>query len=73
MDEKLQKIINLIQKSPLDETIKNILVRDLEKEGLNDFMKEQIKVYCLAEIENIDEEIKDIQEILNEHKDPDIV
>ena len=69
MDEKLQKITNLIQKSPLDETIKGILIRDLEKEGLNDFMKEQIKAYCLAEIKNIDEEMADIEEILNERKD----
>jgi hypothetical protein len=66
MDEKLQKIINLVKNSELDETIKNILIRDLSNEGLNDFLKEQIKAYCLAEIRKIDAEMEDIQRILNE-------
>lgn len=66
MDEKLQKIIDLVKNSELDETIKNILIRDLSNEGLNDFLKEQIKAYCLSEIKKIDGELEDIQRILNE-------
>ena len=41
MDDKIQNIIHLIQQSPLDQTIKDILIRDLEAEGLTDFLKEQ--------------------------------
>jgi hypothetical protein len=70
MDEKLQKIIALVKNSALDETIKNILIRDLSQEGLNDFLKEQIKAYCLAEIQNIDKEIEEVKKILEDHKDP---
>lgn len=73
MDEKLQKIINLVKNSQLDDTIKDILVRDLSNEGLNDFMKEQIKAYCLGEINKIDAEIEEIKEILDEHKDPNSI
>lgn len=57
MDEKLQNIIHLIQVSPLDQTVKDILVRDLEAEGLNDFLREQIKAYCLEGLKQIDEKI----------------
>lgn len=37
MDDKTQNIIHLIQQSALDQTIKDILIRDLETEGLTDF------------------------------------
>lgn len=56
MDEKLLKLIRMIEQSELDETIKNILIRDLQSEGLTDFLKEQIKAYCLDGIKKIDEE-----------------
>jgi hypothetical protein len=54
MDEKLQKIIELIEASALDQTIKDILIRDLQTEGLTDFLREQIKAYCLEGIKQID-------------------
>lgn len=54
MDEKLQRIIDLIQKSDLDQTIKDILVRDLQSEGLTDFLKEQILAYCARTKEEIE-------------------
>ncbi len=57
MDDKLQNIIHLIQASPLDSTIKDILIRDLENEGLSDFLREQIKAYCLEGLKQIDEKI----------------
>jgi pimeloyl-CoA synthetase len=57
MDEKIQNIIHLIEQSELDQTIKDILIRDLQAEGLTDFLKEQIKAYCLAGIKLYDERI----------------
>ncbi len=62
----MKKVIALVQKSDLDQTIKDILVRDLSQDGLNDFMKEQIKAYCLSEIEKIDAEIEEVKKILDE-------
>lgn len=56
MDEKILKLIHMIEQSELDETIKNILIRDLQNDGLTDFLKEQIKAYCLDGIKKIDEE-----------------
>jgi len=54
MEEKIEKIIHLIQHSALDQTIKDILIRDLQSEGLTDFLKEQIKAYCLEGIKQLD-------------------
>ena len=66
MDPKLQKVIKLVEQSRLDQTIKDILIRDLNTEGLegNDFLKEQIKAYCLAEIDKIDQEIVEVKKLL---------
>lgn len=66
MDQNLQNIIHLIQQSPLDDTIKDILVRDLQSEGLTDFMKEQIKAYCLEGIVEIDDQIEKAKKVLNQ-------
>ncbi len=67
MDEKLQKVIQLVQNSNLDQTIKDILIRDLTTEGIenNEFLKEQIKAYCLSEIKKIDAEIEEVKKILD--------
>lgn len=54
MDENLQAIIDLINQSALDDTIKAILIRDLQSEGLTDFLREQIKAYCLEGIKQLD-------------------
>ncbi|HAG27605.1 TPA: hypothetical protein DCG61_02395 [Patescibacteria group bacterium] len=54
MEEKLEKIIHLIEQSALDRTIKDILIRDLQSEGLTDFLREQIRVYCLEGIKQLD-------------------
>jgi hypothetical protein len=66
MDDKLENIIYLIQQSLLDETIKNILIRDLKAEGLTDFMKEQIKAYCLEGMKQVNERIKLANKALEE-------
>ena len=66
MTDKIQKIIALVKKSSLDDTIKDILVRDLEKDGLNDFVKEQIKAYCLEERNKLNAEEAEALRILEE-------
>ncbi len=68
MDEKIQKIVNLIQKSALDQTIKDILIRDLQTEGLTDFLREQIKAYCLEGIKRLDVEIDEARAYLEEQQ-----
>ncbi len=67
MDDKIQNIIYLIQQSPLDDTIKEILIRDLQTEGLTDFLREQIKAYCLEGIQIIDEKIEEAKKSLDEN------
>jgi hypothetical protein len=66
MDERTQRVVHLIQSSDLDQTIKDILIRDLQAEGFSEFLVEQIKAYCLSNIEILDEQIelakKDLQE-----------
>lgn len=66
MDEKLQNIIHLIKESDLDQTIKDLLIRDLETEGLTDFLREQIKAYCLEGIKRADAQIEAAKQALNE-------
>jgi HPt (histidine-containing phosphotransfer) domain-containing protein len=53
MDDKLQKIIQLVQDSELDQTIKEIIIRDLQANGLTDYLKEQIAAYCARTREEI--------------------
>lgn len=69
MDEKIQKIVHLIQQSDLDQTIKDILIRDLQTEGLTDFLREQIKAYCLEGIKLIDARIEEARKALDEQPD----
>ena len=64
MDDKIQSIIHLVQQSPLDQTIKDILIRDLQTEGLTDFLREQIKAYCLDGIKQLDDNIAKAKKIL---------
>ena len=66
MDEKIQKIVHLIQESELDQTIKDILIRDLQTEGLTDFLREQIRAYCLENIKLIDERMAAAKKALEE-------
>jgi hypothetical protein len=56
--QKIEAICELIQASELDDTIKNILMRDLQTEGLTEFSREQIKAYCLDTIKNATEQIE---------------
>ncbi|HVY67896.1 MAG TPA: hypothetical protein VHA30_03305 [Patescibacteria group bacterium] len=70
MDDKTQNIIYLIQQSPLDQTIKDILIRDLTSEGLTDFLREQIKAYCLDGIKKLDEKIAQAKKDLEESPKP---
>lgn len=70
MDEKIQKIVELIQQSDLDQTIKDILIRDLQTEGLTDFLREQIKAYCLEGIKILDQKIIEAKAALESTEDP---
>jgi pimeloyl-CoA synthetase len=72
MDDHIEHIVYLIDKSDLDPTIKEILMRDLKSEGLTDFLREQIKAYCMEGIKVIDARIEEAQKILdnNEPKNP---
>jgi hypothetical protein len=72
MQDKIQQIIYLIEQSPLDQTIKDILIRDLKAEGLTDFLREQIKAYCLEGIKLIDERIAEAKKVLEEQKTPEV-
>lgn len=57
--EKLEKIIHLIEQSDLDRTIKDILIRDIQNEGLTDFLKEQIRAFCLDGIKKLDAQMEE--------------
>lgn len=70
MDDKIQKIVELIQESDLDQTIKDILIRDLQTEGLTDFLREQIKAYCLEGIKRLDSRIEEAKAVLEKAEDP---
>jgi hypothetical protein len=67
MNEKLEKIIRLIEISDLDQTIKDILIRDLKSEGLTDFLREQIKAYCIEGLKKIDLKTEEAKKILEEN------
>lgn len=67
MTENIQTIIELIQQSPLDQTVKDILIRDLKNEGLTDFLKEQIKAYCDEGIEKLDKQIEEVEKQSNQN------
>ncbi len=70
MEEKIQKIVHLIQQSELDQTIKDILIRDLQSEGLTDFLREQIKAYCLEGIKRLDAQIEEAKKALEKTDNP---
>ncbi len=70
MEDKIQNIVHLIQKSDLDQTIKDILIRDLQTDGLNDFLREQIRAYCLENIKLIDESMEKAKKALEESENP---
>ena len=69
MADDINIIIDLIKKSPLDETIQSILIRDLESEGLTDFMREQITAYCLEAKGELKEEYEKAKAILMKKED----
>jgi hypothetical protein len=67
-EEKIQKIIHLIELSDLDQTIKDILIRDLKSEGLTDFLREQIKAYCVEGLKKLDSDLDEAKKILEEQE-----
>lgn len=69
MTDKIQDIIHLIEQSELDQTIKDILIRDLQQEGLTDFLREQIRAYCLEGIKIATDQITRAQAALETPND----
>lgn len=65
-DNEIQHIIDLVHSSALDETIKEILIRDLKSEGLTDFLKEQILAYCDDALAKLDATAAAAKKILEE-------
>lgn len=41
-----ETLVALVEKSDLDPAIKEILIRDIKKEGVSDFLIEQVLAYC---------------------------
>jgi hypothetical protein len=65
MADNIDDIIQLIQQSPLDKTIKDILIRDLKADGLTDFLREQIIAYCVEGRKELKEEYDKALQLLN--------
>ena len=53
--EDIQKAVDAVQNSNLDQTIKDILIRDIHQEGLTPFITEQLKFYCNYEYKETSE------------------
>ena len=68
MEENIKKIIQLIKVSDLDDTIKNILIRDLEVGGMTDFLREQIIAYCLSDIQKQSKIVEEVKQMLGTNK-----
>lgn len=41
-----EDLVKIVQGSDLDKTIKEILIRDIQNEGVNEFLLEQVIAYC---------------------------
>ncbi len=65
----IENIIYLVEQSALDDTIKEILIRDLKNEGLTDFLREQIIAYCLEGIKRIDDRMAKAKEQLGQSQE----
>lgn len=55
----IQQIIDIINNSELDQTIKDILIRDLKNEGMSEFLREQILAYCDKAIGILDKRLEE--------------
>lgn len=53
-----EELIQLVQKSDLDATIKGILIRDIRNEGVNEFLIDQVIAYCDNAIGIINQRLK---------------
>lgn len=65
-ENDIESIIELVRSSALDETIKEIIIRDLRSNGLTDFLKEQVMAYCDDALAKLDATAAAAQKILNE-------
>lgn len=42
----VEELIGIVKASTLDQTLKDILIRDIRKEGVNEFYIDQVLAYC---------------------------
>jgi hypothetical protein len=68
----LEKVIHLIEQSDLDRTIKDILIRDIQNEGLTDFLREQIRAFCLEGIKKLDEKMQEVKDAIEKQAQEEI-
>lgn len=59
---QLEKIIQIIQSSSLDQTIKDIFIRDLQSEGLTEYTKEQLLAYCSIAEEELERQLAEAEQ-----------
>ena len=55
---KVEELVEIIEKSSLDKTIKDILIRDLKSEGVTEFLLEQVIAYCDSAIKILESKLK---------------
>lgn len=67
MNDEILDVVELIKASELDQTIKDILIRDLQVEGLTDFLREQIKAYCLEGMKRANDQINRAKGLLEKN------
>lgn len=54
----VKELIQIIKESDLDQTIKSILIRDIENGGVNDFLIEQVIAYCENALEYLNKKYR---------------
>ncbi len=61
MDQTItvEELVNIIEQSALDNTIKAILIRDIKSEGVTEFLLEQVIAYCDNAIDILKGRLKD--------------
>ena len=61
MDQAItvEELVGIIEKSSLDNTIKTILIRDIQSEGVTEFLLEQVVAYCDDAIDILKGRLKD--------------
>ncbi|HYF05857.1 MAG TPA: hypothetical protein VEA59_06845 [Patescibacteria group bacterium] len=62
--QTIEDVCFLIDCSTLDQTLKDILIRDIKANGIDDFTREQVLAYCDKVEKQLDERVKRAQSAL---------